>query len=86
MRRESSTVRMTTDQFAALLEDITQRVLMGDSFGGNLTYEVTEEDGMWEVTGAYRIGNREGQGGTRLIVPNETASDDSETSSLPQPT
>ena len=63
-------MKMTTEQLAATLSDIAQRVKEGDSFEGNLIYSCMEpelETGMWEVGGGYRVGNSEGQGGFRLL-------------------
>jgi len=73
-------VAMSKEQLVNLLEDITRRVQAGDSYEGNLQYEMPIEDGQADVvpgwptadcdfwvTGTYRIGNLQGQGGMRMI-------------------
>lgn len=68
---------MTTQDLLAILDDIRQRVASGDSFEGNLTWAMPipdethpEEYGpfvQFLVTGGYRIGNSQGQGGFRMV-------------------
>lgn len=59
-------MKLSTEQLVAVLDDIKTRVQAGDSFEGNLAYSCMSESlgkGEWEVVGAYRVGNSEGQGG-----------------------
>lgn len=68
-------MKMTTEKLAATLSDIATRVQAGDSFEGGLNYTCMEDGlaaGEWEVTGGYRIGNADGQGGFR-VLPAATA-------------
>lgn len=67
---------MTADQFVAVLEDVLDRVRTGDSFEGNLQYLMPiPDDGQPDfpaeiaflVSGSYRVGNSQGQGGMRMI-------------------
>lgn len=74
-------IPMNGDELASVLNDIAMRVVTGDSFEGNIEYmiPIAEGDppkgwGQWPstdcqfwVTGVYRTGNREGQGGMRMI-------------------
>lgn len=60
-------VVMGCDALAGVLGDMAARVLALDSFDGHLEYHPTTVHGQWEVAGAYRVGNREGQGGMRII-------------------
>jgi len=69
---------MTRDEFLAVLDDIRDRVLRGDSMEGYVSWEIPwhhamgdaetdpEGDG-FRVQAGYRIGNLQGQGGMRLI-------------------
>lgn len=60
--------RMHADELAALLADMAARIPAGDSFGGHISYEVADGPAHeFDVTGMYRIGNRMGQGGMRVI-------------------
>ncbi len=58
--------RLTTEELAATLGEIRRLVEAGDSFGGHLEYEAVAGD-TFDVTASYRIGNRMGQGGMRVI-------------------
>jgi hypothetical protein len=73
---------MDRAQLAALLRDMAERVEAGDSFEGNLQYLMPDDPDEWPdglpdgfpdptadfwVTGGYRIGNLQGQGGFRMI-------------------
>jgi hypothetical protein len=58
--------RLTTDELLATLTEIRRCVEAGDSFGGHLEYEAVDGDA-FDVTASYRIGNRMGQGGMRVI-------------------
>jgi hypothetical protein len=64
-------VNMTQDELATVLEDIVTRVQTGDSFEGNITYAIPEDGlaapGSFDVMASYRVGNRQGQGGMRMI-------------------
>lgn len=57
---------------AMMLEDMAERVRNGDCFGGGIEFHYWDEENganqdEYSALGAYRIGNREGQGGMRLI-------------------
>lgn len=58
---------LTRDEFVELLDDLRHCIEHGDSLEGNLQYEVADHQGSYRVKGAYRVGNREGQGGVRII-------------------
>lgn len=61
---------LTPEQLASVLLDIAGRVLTGDSFEGSLEYSALDErctEKQFAVTGCYRTGNSEGQGGCRII-------------------
>jgi hypothetical protein len=58
---------LSRSEFCALLHDLLHSVEHGDSLEGNIQYEVADHQGSYRVKGAYRIGNREGQGGVRLV-------------------
>lgn len=69
---KSLPLRMTADQVAAVLADMSERVGRGDSFDGSISYytdyEREESDGFdFDVTAAYRVGNTMSQGGMRII-------------------
>lgn len=70
-RPQDPPVRMTAKQVSGILADMSQRVGCGDSFDGSISYYTDyerEPDGLdFDVTAAYRVGNRMGQGGMRLI-------------------
>lgn len=62
----------TQDELVAVLLDMAERVRTGDSFEGSIEYlmptvEDVPEDTYALVRASYRIGNRDGQGGLRLI-------------------
>jgi len=64
-------MKQTTTQLVTELRRIAEVVETGDSFEGSIQYTCME-DGLekdeWEVTGAYRVGNAEGQGGVRMLA------------------
>lgn len=63
-------VKMTSADLAQLLSSMANSVSLHDSFEGSIEYSCLSEEcgrGEFMVSGAYRIGNREGQGGMRLI-------------------
>lgn len=64
---------MNEEQLRALFVQQTESIVSGDSMEGNLQYEFRHRDAsgepVWEVTGAVRIGNLEGQGGMRIFEP-----------------
>ena len=73
---EASPVRkpavVSSNLLAMILEDMAERVRNGDCFGGGIEFHYWDEEngakqGEYSALGAYRIGNREGQGGMRLI-------------------
>lgn len=60
----------TREQLAATLRDMAARVEKGDSFQGHISYDMMEgglNRGEVEVSGVYRIGNTDGQGGTVMM-------------------
>jgi hypothetical protein len=64
--------RMHADELAALLRDMADRVPAGDSFEGRISYEIGDVAAHeFDVEGMYRIGNRMGQGGMRVIRGDE---------------
>ena len=66
-------MKQTTEQLVTELRSIADAVEQGDSFEGNIEYTCFDEDlenGEWKVSGAYRIGNSEGQGGMRILENN----------------
>jgi len=65
-------VPMTKGELLTVLADVAHRIHHGDSWEGNLQWEMPDEsdgpDVKFRVRGAYRIGNADGsQGGMRLI-------------------
>ncbi|MFE6815957.1 hypothetical protein [Streptomyces sp. NPDC057677] len=60
---------MSRQELLDLLDDIRARVADGDSFEGHIRYLIADRSSQhpFDVTALYRIGNRGGQGGTRLI-------------------
>ncbi|MEU2724017.1 hypothetical protein [Streptomyces smyrnaeus] len=58
---------MSREQLVALLDDIRERVATGDSYEGNLQYFISDGDHPYDVSAAYRVGNRMGQGGMRMV-------------------
>lgn len=71
-------VGMNRNELAMMLEDMATRVREGDSYEGNIEYTMPIDDGnlpsVWPsadhefwVSGVYRIGNLQGQGGVRMI-------------------
>jgi hypothetical protein len=64
-------MKLGTTMFEKLLDDIRMRVGTGDSFEGTLSYSCLEDGlqpGEWEVSTTYRVGNLNGQGGTRMLL------------------
>ena len=63
-------MKHTTEQLLSLLDELKSRIQSGDSFEGTLTYTCIDEhlqSGEWEVSGSYRVGNQDGQGGMRVL-------------------
>lgn len=58
--------RLTAEELVATIAEIRRCVEAGDSFGGHLEYEAVDGD-TFDVTASYRIGNRMGQGGMRVV-------------------
>ena len=59
---------MSREELLALIDDIRERVASGDSFEGKLQYLLgTDSAKPFEVAALYRIDNKLGQGGTRLV-------------------
>lgn len=59
--------RMTEEQLLGILADIRERLEARDSMEGTISWCWTEEPGVYNVTGTYRVGNSEGQGGCVLL-------------------
>lgn len=60
----------STNDLADTLETLKAMILSGDSIEGSISYTCMEEHlavGDWEVTGCYRMGNADGQGGMRIL-------------------
>lgn len=69
-------MNVSTDQLVSFLSDIKQRVAIGDSFEGSISYSCLAEglkSGEWQVTGSYRIANTYGKGTMRLLGNNSNA-------------
>ena len=64
-------IAMTKEQLLSILDDIRVHVLDGDSWEGYLNYLMPDEDspdGTYAMVEArYRVGNKMGQGGMRMI-------------------
>jgi hypothetical protein len=61
------------DDVVGVLEDAAERVAMGDSFEGTITWtmptdEPELEDAAFGMVARYRIGNLQGQGGLRVYT------------------
>lgn len=61
-------MRLTRKRLAETLRKIASLIEQDDSMEGSLAYAAVEF-GLYEVSGCYRFGNREGQGGVRLLEP-----------------
>jgi hypothetical protein len=64
--------QLTRDQLAAVLREIADGFESGDTLEGHVEFLVGDGVGLeggatWDVRGAYRTGNREGQGGLRFV-------------------
>jgi hypothetical protein len=68
-------VKVTAAELASILRGVAGLVLAGDSFEGSINYHLSGPDS-WEVHGAYRFGNTDGQGCMRLIKASEPATPD----------
>ncbi len=60
-------IPQTTAKLAATLRHMADSVEALDSFEGTIRYEACEEGGMFMVEAFYRVGNADGQGGSRVI-------------------
>ncbi len=64
-------INMGHEALIDVLEDILERVRVGDSFEGHITWSLPEAEGAdprsFDVLAAYRVGNLQGQGGMRMI-------------------
>jgi len=63
--------RVSTSVLIRHLRIIQDGVGTGDSLEGSFEYHASETPGFWDVTAAYRIGNRDGQGFVTLIGTDE---------------
>jgi hypothetical protein len=59
--------KLKAQALAQRLYDLADSIANWDSMEGRIEYHATEEAGVYEVTAAYRTGNRDGQGGTEMI-------------------
>lgn len=57
---------LTQEELANHLAAMAEDVRSGDSFEGSIEYECLGKDG-YRVKSHHRIGNRQGQGGIRII-------------------
>jgi hypothetical protein len=60
-------------ELSAILRDMADRIDSGDSFEGNIEYSYWDEENgagenQFSVMGTYRIGNKDGQGGLRMLM------------------
>lgn len=64
-------VTLSREDLLAVLDDIRERVATGDSFEGHIEWLIPDDEsasaGSFDVRGAYRVGNTQGQGGMRVI-------------------
>lgn len=60
-------VPKTKDELLAILDDMRGVVAADDSFEGSIEYLLADTVGNFAVRASYRIGNRMGQGGIRLV-------------------
>ncbi|MEW2463084.1 hypothetical protein AB0872_20570 [Microbacterium sp. NPDC047426] len=59
---------MSREELIRLLDDVRERVATGDSFEGKVQYLLgTDAEKPFKVAALYRVGNRLGQGSTRLV-------------------
>ena len=56
---------ITPQNLAAILRDMANSVEAKDSFDGSIEYHINDSPEGMECLAHYRIGNSEGQGGTR---------------------
>lgn len=65
---EPQPVPMTRGQLLRILDDLRARIAIGDSDEGHLTYMLPADPAAdFDVRAGYRVGNRFGQGGFRVI-------------------
>ncbi|MEN3238656.1 hypothetical protein PUR29_35020 [Methylobacterium ajmalii] len=65
-------MNQSKEQLLATIDKIRKAIEADDSFEGHLTYTLewsTGDKAEFEVSGAYRIGNSEGQGGMAVLAP-----------------
>ena len=71
-------MKQNTVNLVAEMRRIAKAIEDGDSYEGHIEYSCLEnglEKDEWEVSGAYRIGNSMGQGGSCIMkrtIQNET--------------
>lgn len=61
---------LTRSELLEVVDDMRQRIEVGDSFEGFLNYLMPEEGddpGGFRVEARYRVGNLQGQGGMRMV-------------------
>ncbi|MFF9240053.1 hypothetical protein ACF1AL_14635 [Streptomyces sp. NPDC014801] len=60
---------MSRTELVSLLDDIRERVAVGDSLEGNFQYLLADHTAQhpYDVAATYRVGNRMGQGGCVLV-------------------
>lgn len=63
-------MKITTQQLVDALRSIADLIEKNDSYEGTISYSCLEEGlkpGEFEATSFIRVGNREGQGGARIM-------------------
>jgi hypothetical protein len=72
---------VSREDLVAILNDMADRVRVGDCFGGSIEFEYWDQENgagkdEFSAMGAYRVGNLEGQGGMRIIRSGEKVKDE----------
>lgn len=78
--------KMTEDQFIAMMAALVDTLEARDSMEGTISWCWTDEAGVYNVTGMYRVGNSDGQGGCVLLRSEEPAPDEPEETEEQTPT
>jgi hypothetical protein len=63
-------MKQKTAELVRELREMAAAIERSDSFEGSIMYSCLDDGlapGEWEVSGAYRIGNSDGQGGMRIL-------------------
>ncbi len=59
-------MKISRDALLTTLNDVIERVRNGDSLEGRLAWSAVLDD--YELEAVYRVGNHDGQGGTRTLL------------------